>query len=189
MTKVFAGMAMSPDGFIARNDGDLSWLNETMVKGEDYGFAESLRRTGLVIVGANTYRAMAGMAAGVKTYVVSHHPPPARLGKNVSFYSGDLGALVARARAETDKDVCVFGGGNLLGQLIALDLVDELTVSVAPALAGGDIRFFGDVAPAKRLRLADCKRFPASGIVVLTYTLAPNRSPTAAPTKPKPKTS
>jgi dihydrofolate reductase len=58
MSNVFTSIAVSLDGFIASKTGDQSWLNNAMAKGEDYGFEESMKRTGIFIMGANTYREM-----------------------------------------------------------------------------------------------------------------------------------
>ncbi len=49
-------MAASRDGCVARFDGDLSRLNDSMRAGEDYGFAAAMPRTGAYIVGAGTSR-------------------------------------------------------------------------------------------------------------------------------------
>ena len=73
MATVFAGVAASLDGFIQSGSGDLSWLNDAMAPGENYGFAATEARTGAYVVGANTYREMGRSAGGgVPTYVVTH---------------------------------------------------------------------------------------------------------------------
>ena len=75
MGVVFAGMAASLDGYIRSESGDLSWLNDAMAQGEDYGFEETERRTGAYVIGANTYRevaGMGGMGSAVPSYVVTH---------------------------------------------------------------------------------------------------------------------
>ncbi|MBP2265863.1 dihydrofolate reductase [Pseudarthrobacter sp. PvP004] len=61
MSIVFGGMAASLDGFIASESGDLSWLNNSMGKNEDYGFESTERRTGAYIMGANTFREVSKM--------------------------------------------------------------------------------------------------------------------------------
>jgi hypothetical protein len=63
MATFFAGMAASLDGFVRSASGDLSWLDDAMAPGEDYGFAETEARTGAYVIGANTYREM-GRSAG-----------------------------------------------------------------------------------------------------------------------------
>jgi dihydrofolate reductase len=174
MGKVFAGMAASLDGYIAVKSGDLSWLNNAMAPGEDYGFASTMARTGAYIIGANTYREMiaSGMAGedGTNTYVVTHHATIAGAGRGVSFFAGDLQTLVTQIKRTTDKDICLFGGGDLVTQFVNLDLVDEIAISVIPVLLGEGIPFFGHIQAWKRLQLRECKSFP-SGIVLLNYAL------------------
>ena len=171
MAVVFAGMAASLDGFIQSASGDLSWLNDAMVAGEDYGFAETEARTGAYVVGANTFREMGGGAGGkrVPTYVVTHDPALAT-GRHVRPYAGDLGRLIDTVQSEIDpgKDICVFGGGRLVTDLVELGLVDELAVSVIPVVLGGGVPFFGPMTSSTRLELLQCRPFP-SGIVLLNY--------------------
>jgi dihydrofolate reductase len=175
MGKVFGGMATSLDGFIASRSGDLSWLNDAMAPGEDYGFAETERRTGAYIIGANTYREMVKMGAAgggrTPTYVVTHRSDLKKRGRHVTLYSGDLRELVKRIKAETDKDICVLGGANLLTQFIDLDLLDELGISIIPVLLGDRVPLFGRLALSKKLKLVECKQFK-SGIMLLNYTLS-----------------
>ncbi len=171
MTVVFAGMAASLDGFIQSASGDLSWLNDAMVAGEDYGFAETEARTGAYVIGANTFREMGGGAGGgrVPTYVVTHDPALAT-GRHVHAHAGDLTQLIDGVRSEIDpaKDICVFGGGRLVTDLLALGLVDELGLAVIPVVLGGGVPFFGAMPSSTELELLECRPFP-SGIVLLNY--------------------
>lgn len=171
MATVFAGMAASLDGFVQSASGDLAWLNDAMAPGEDYGFADTEARTGAYVVGATTYREMrgAGGLGGVPTWVVTHDAA-LPTGRGVHRYSGDLTHLVPTVRSEIDpgRDICVFGGGQLVTQLLELGLVDELAVSVVPVVLGGGVRFFGPMTSSTRLELVECRPFP-SGIVLLDY--------------------
>lgn len=173
MGKVVASMAMSLDGYIARTNGDASWLNNAMSPGEDYGFEEFMSRIGAYILGANTYREItkSGMAGGdnqVTTYVVSHQKD-FKVGKNTFLYSGDLTELVKKIKADTEKDIWLFGGGNLTTQFINLNLVDELGIAIVPVLIGGDVPFFGSVVEQKNLILLESKTFEKSGMLSLRY--------------------
>jgi dihydrofolate reductase len=172
MTAVFAGMAASLDGFIQSASGDLSWLNDAMAPGEDYGFAATEARTGAYVIGANTYREMGGTPGGrVPTYVVTHDAALAA-GRNVRPYSGDLVQLIDTVRAEIDpgKDICVFGGGRLVSQLLELGVIDELGLAVIPVVLGSGVPFFGAMTSSTKLELMDCRPFP-SGIVLLNYRI------------------
>jgi len=172
--RVFGGMAASLDGCVARFDGDLSWINDAMRAGEDYGFGEMMARTGAYVVGARTYgelKAWSSAASETPTYVVTHATTPDDLPPAVTYYSGDMRALVAEVKARTDKDICVFGGADVLTQFVDLDLLDELGVALVPVLLGDGLRLVGPLQETKRLTLTDCKRFE-SGIVILRYERA-----------------
>jgi dihydrofolate reductase len=172
MATVFAGTAASLDGFIQSASGDLSWLNDAMAPGEDYGVAETAARTGAYVIGANTYREMGRSAGGgVPTYVVTHDAALAR-DRDVRPYAGDLAQLIDTVRSEIDpgKDICVFGGGQLVTQLLELGLIDELGVAVIPVVLGNGVPFFGAMASSTKLELMECRPFP-SGIVLLNYRL------------------
>jgi dihydrofolate reductase len=173
MSKVFAGMAASLDGFIQSESGDLSWLNDAMAPDEDYGFAETERRTGAYVIGATTYREMGGSSGGgtVPTYVVTHDAGLAT-GKNVHAHAGDLAQLIEAVKADIDpgKDICVFGGGQVLTQLLELGLIDELGLSIIPIVLGGGVPFFGAIGSSTKLELMECRPFP-SGIVAVNYRI------------------
>ena len=72
------------------------------------------------------------------------------------------------AQSATDKDVNVFGGGDVLTQALAADALDELMVALITVVLGGGTRLFGELQQSKRLSLTDCTSFK-SGIVLLRY--------------------
>jgi dihydrofolate reductase len=174
MGVVFGGMAASLDGYIRSENGDLSWLNNAMAKDEDYGFEATDRRTGAYVMGANTYREVAGMGgagSGVRTYVVTHDETLATKG-NTHLFSGDLGDLVATIKSSIpdNKDICLFGGGLLVTEFIELGLLDELGIAIIPILLGGGVPIFHSISRWKELELIECRSFP-SGIVLLNYRM------------------
>lgn len=155
--------------------GDLSWLNNAMAEGEDYGFGKIMERTGIFIVGANTYKqmleqGMAGINNMGPTYVVTREKD-LKKGNQTYLYDGDLKKLAEKTKSESDKDICVWGGGNLITQFIDLNLLDELSVSIIPVLLGGGVPLFRELAKPSELMLTDCERFEKSGIVILKYKL------------------
>jgi dihydrofolate reductase len=173
--RTFASVAVSLDGFIAAPDGSMGWLHDVMRRDEDYGLTETMARGGAVIVGATTFRESLSIMVGAggpssPTLVLTHAAPEAAPA-GVTFCAGDLPALVAQAKASTDKDVHVFGGGETIAQLIEADLLDELTLAVAPVILGEGTRLFATPVTRRRLALISCRSFP-SGIVLLQYERA-----------------
>lgn len=168
---IFASIAVSLDGFIRTESGDMAWLNDAMRRDEDYGMAETMQRSGVYVLGANTYRESMAMFGDTKstplTYVLTHSAPE-EAPPGVTFMSGDLREIVATAQSVTDKDVNVFGGGDVLTQAVAADALDELMIAVIPVVLGGGTRLFGELGQPKRFSLTDCTSFK-SGIVLLRY--------------------
>ena len=174
MGTVFGGMAASLDGYIRSETVDLSWLNNAMPKDEDYGFEATTRRTGAYVMGAKTYREVAGtggMGSAVPTHVVTRDRILAFRG-NTTLFSGDLRELVAEIKSfvPDNKDICVFGGAQLLTQFIECELLDELGISIIPVVLGGGLPFLGKTSKSTKLELLECRSFP-SGIVLLNYRL------------------
>lgn len=176
MSKVFTSIAVSIDGFIASKAGDNSWLNSATAKGEDYGFEENMSRTGILIMGANTYREMikSGIYRGkdqFPTYVVTREKD-IRKGIKTHLYEGDLKELTEKVKSETDKDIYIWGGGSLITQFIDLGLLDEMNIALIPVLLGEGIPLFGRLRQSKRLELLESKTFEKSGIVLLNYRIS-----------------
>lgn len=169
---MFFSMAVSLDGYIASKDGDMAWLNNSMSRNEDCGFSETMKRTGAYIMRANTYResVSSGMGGGdtTKSYVVTHDAQSDKTSKSVEFYSGDLSELVKKAKGETDKDICLFEGADIINQFIDEDLVDELGIAVVPVLLGDGVPLHRKLKAFKKLKPVECKKFD-SGIVIVKY--------------------
>ena len=48
-------IAMSLDGYIAKHDGDISFLSTVEQEGEDYGYSKFIESVDTVIIGRKTY--------------------------------------------------------------------------------------------------------------------------------------
>jgi dihydrofolate reductase len=80
MRKVIVYIAASLDGYIARKDDDMSWLDFYQVAGEDYGYSEFTKTIGTAIMGARTYdqsvRHPERILTNIKAYVLSRKTMP-----------------------------------------------------------------------------------------------------------------
>ena len=55
MTRLSVFSASSTDGYIATLDDDLSWLDDTVGEGEDYGYDEFIATVDALAIGRSTY--------------------------------------------------------------------------------------------------------------------------------------
>jgi dihydrofolate reductase len=162
-------IATSLDGFIARKDGGLGWLELVAREGEDYGYAAFAASVDTMVVGRGTYDAVLGFPewpwGGKRVIVLTRRPCPPRADE--TFFEGTPEALVARLASEGAKRVYV-DGGVVIRQFLAAGLVDDLTISVIPIVLGDGIPLFGGGGAERRLELVGSRAFP-SGLVQSTW--------------------
>lgn len=78
-------------------------------------------------------------AFGKPCFIVTHRPAPqlVRGPTTFAYVTGGLAAAVAAARgAAGERSVCVAGGADIIRQALALGLLEELRLTIAPILLG-----------------------------------------------------
>ncbi len=164
----------SLDGFIARNDNSVSWLNSS---GDVYeaGVSEDsaeevVKAIDCFVLGSRTYEhaLQLGWPYGeTPTVVVTNRELPATR-TSVEFYSGDLKRLVDERLAPRYGNIWLVGGAMLCQSFLRLGLVDEIILSIAPILLGDGLSLFGNTGIEKRWRLKDVVAYQ-TGFVELWY--------------------
>lgn len=167
-------MAASLDGFIARADDGLDWLDAVQRPGEDYGFAAFFASVEALLLGRNTWevarRFVPWPYAAKRCVVLTSRPAEGSHGE--TFHAGDPAPLLARLHGEGVKRVYV-DGGVTVARFLAAGLLDDLTVSLIPVLLGEGIRLFPGGYAERGLELTGSRSFP-SGLVQVEYrVLAP----------------
>jgi len=170
-------VAASADGFIARKDGAVDWL-ESRAPG-DYGFDDFLARVDTVVWGRTTFDGYGVKPPGLEPFgdrrhiILSHRPPPANLDPRATFTAESATAVANRLRKSAGKDVWLMGGGKLARSFLDAGAVDEVIVHVIPVLLGEGIRLFATGMGDTELRLHETKGF-ADGVVRLHYEVKHN---------------
>lgn len=169
--KVMLYIAMSLDGYIAKDEDNIDFLSKVDVPEEDYGYADFEQQVDTLIWGRKTYDKV--MSFGIpfphpdkKCYVLSR----TRTGKNehVEFYNGSIKELIKTIKEKEGKHIYCDGGGEVVFELLKYRLIDTLIVSVIPYLVGKGVRLFKDGRPEQDIRLTRSITFP-SGLVQLWY--------------------
>jgi dihydrofolate reductase len=168
--------AMSLDGRIAGPSHDLAFL-ETLSGGPTgYGYEQFISEIDGLVVGASSWDFMKdySWAYGERPiWVLSHrNEVPTVEGAQMHVFSGDVTDLVAEIEATGLERVWVIGGGNVVGQFLALDRVDELIVTVAPTFLGRGPSLADGDFPLRRFRLVAVERREGDDGVQLRYERA-----------------
>jgi dihydrofolate reductase len=179
-SRVTIHMVASLDGFIARRDGGVDWL-ETSDKfegGETLTpeYVEAFLKTiDCYVMGSKTYETALGFDAkgfgwsyGDKPVFVltSRQLPKTR--NTVEFYSGDLTRLVNEKLKPKFGSIWFVGGGALCGECLRLGLADEVRYSIMPVLIGDGIPFFKGLDKDVALHLVEVKAYK-SGMLGLRH--------------------
>ena len=179
-SRVTIHMAASLDGFIARKDGRVDWMevSDEFAGGDAMApeFVEAVLKTiDCYVMGSRTYETALnfeakgfGWAYGDKpTFVLTSRELP-RTRNTVEFYSGDLAQLVNGRLRPRFRSIWFAGGGAVSGECLRRGLADEVRYSILPVLIGDGIRFFENLDRDVSLHLTEVKAYK-SGMVELRY--------------------
>jgi dihydrofolate reductase len=169
--KLILYIAMSLDGFIAKPDGDISFLSAVEQEGEDYGFSKFMESVDTIILGRKTYDKIQSM--GIESpygtrmiYVLTRSSKPDS--GTIRFYSGSLSDLISNLKSLEGKHIYCDGGAETVSRLLQEDLIDEMIISIIPVLLGDGILLFKGGLPEKKLQLISTNSFE-KGLVQLHY--------------------
>ena len=167
---------MSLDGFIAKPDGDINWLNEIPNPEEsDYGYAEFYDSIDTTFMGNNTYKQVIGFDinfpyVGKSNYVFTKDTNKKK-DENVTFVSENIVSFIQDLKSENGKDIWLIGGGQLNTLLLNNNLIDEMIVFVMPIILGKGLPLFSSDVNVARPKLSKTNKY-ASGVVEFNYSFA-----------------
>lgn len=168
-------MVSSLDGFIAKKDNTVDWLEGGSVYEAGVSISEEeaeafVKSIDCYVLGSRTYEhaLQLGWPYGdTPTVVVTDRQlPPVK--KTVEFYAGDLKALVEAKLAPRYRNIWLVGGAMLCQRFLELNLVDEIRLTIAPVLLGDGLRLFGPL-PEQRWNLKNVVAYK-NGFVELLYS-------------------
>jgi dihydrofolate reductase len=179
-SRVTIHMAASLDGFIARRDGSVDWMETS----DDFeaghtltpaAVEEFLKTIDCYVMGSRTYETALGFEArglgwayGDKpTFVLTRRTLP-KTRNTVEFCSGDLTRLVGERLTPHYTSIWFVGGGEVSAECLRLRLADEVRYSILPILIGDGIPFFQGLDRDVALHLLEATAYK-SGMVALRY--------------------
>lgn len=164
---------MSLDGFIAKENDDLSWLSVAEKEGEDYGYSALQDRVDTYIIGRKTYDIVLKLTGGrfpqsewFNCYVITRQDRASENG--VTFYNGKIEYLISKLLSEEGKDIYCDGGGQIIKLLMQKNLIDEYIISIIPIILGSGKPLFIGGTNEIQLKANKCNYFD-TGLVQLHY--------------------
>lgn len=174
--KVLLYIAMSLDGYIAKNDDNIDFLSSVETLNEDYGYSDFIKNVDTVILGRRTYDKVKTFGIPFphkdkKVFVLSR----SLTGKDEHVvFVNDVKGLIQQLKIENGKDIYCDGGSELVFELLKYSVIDSMIISIIPYLLGNGIKLFKDGHPEQKLIYKRCISYP-TGLVQIWYDLAENK--------------
>ena len=176
MRKIIVYIATSADGFIARKDGAVDWLDRPRTAG-DYGMGKFYKSIDTILWGRKTYDMVLRFQkegkdspdnyGGIKNYAFSRRPPR-KTAPGFEFVKEPIKKFAKRLRSQKGKDIFMMGGAGIIASFLDYGGIDEFIIHVIPTFIGEGIPL---IAPRHRtvpLKLVSIKKF-SDGVVRLHY--------------------
>lgn len=164
----------SLDGFIARKDNTISWMDSSgdvyergVTEDDSADFVQSID---CYVLGSRTYEhaLQLGWPYGdIRTIVMTNRELPSPR-ESVEFYSGDPKRLVNELLTPHYQNIWLVGGAILGQSFLKLGLVDEIRLMIAPVLLGDGLHLFGNSGTEQQWALKNVVAYK-NGFVELSY--------------------
>jgi len=169
-------MVSSLDGFIAKKDNSVSWLDsngsvyEAGVSISEEEAATFVKAIDCYVLGSRTYEHALelGWPYGDTPTVVVTGRKLSSTRKTAEFYSSDLKTLVHVKLSPQYRNIWLVGGAMLCQRFLELGLVDEIKLTIAPVLLGEGLRLFGGSLTEENWNLKNVVAYK-NGFVELSY--------------------
>ncbi|HIX16103.1 MAG TPA: dihydrofolate reductase family protein [Candidatus Hungatella pullicola] len=173
MRKTVLFIAISLDGYIADEKGNVNWLEGHSAKEETLDtYSVFIKNIDSVIMGWNTYHQIVTELSPEKwiysdltTYVITHRDLPSA--NKIRFTEKNPCKLVEELKQKQGKNIWICGGADIVQQLIAANAIDKYYISVIPIILGNGIQLFGKSSRQIPLKLLSTQTY--NGITELIY--------------------
>lgn len=166
-------VASSLDGYIAKEDGDVSWLEELGISMEDTGYEEFYSTVDALVMGRKTYEMIVSFGQwpyGDKPVWICSSGKITPI-KRSNLHVGNTPEQTCQAANEMNiKHLWLVGGGSLASAFLEKSLLTNISLSLMPIILGGGIKLFGDLpSPIKIKKSLQTQH--DSGFMQLEYTI------------------
>lgn len=169
-------IATSLDGFIAKTDDDIEWLDHPDYiledKNEDFGFYGFMDSVDALVMGRRTFEKV--LSFGEWPYekpviVLSSKSDlvPDHLDGKALTMNGSPKDIVKKC-SELGYNHLYIDGGKTIQEFLNAQLIDQLTITKIPVLLGEGIPLFGQTEYNINLELISCTSYK-NGFVILIY--------------------
>lgn len=169
-------IAISLDGFIARQDGGIEWLLQRDDPTEEHGYPAFIADKDVIVMGRGSYeKALTfdpwpyDLPVVVLSKQLADAPVPEALTGKVRFSRRSPKDEMNNLAEQNVRRVYV-DGGQVVQSFLRDGLIADMVITTIPVLIGSGRPLFGALSQDIDLKLVSCRSFP-SGLVQSSYRL------------------
>ena len=191
MTTGHVFIATSLDGFIARKDHAIDWLENQGTTTEEHGYTQFIDSVDGIIFGRKTYEVVLNLTSDddwpyqkpviVLSRTLTNSDIPLHLTDKVTITDQTPSDLLATLDQKGWKRAYV-DGGITIQSFLNEGLIDDLIITTLPVLIGRGIPLFGNTTKDIHLELINTRQYP-SGLAQSHYRVLVNPAQ-SSPTDP-----
>jgi dihydrofolate reductase len=156
-------VAISRDGYIADEQGDVGWLAVDNPD-EDYGYESFYRSIDALVMGSKTYEQIISFGkwpyAGKTTYVFTNRTLKS-VDKDIIFVPVEVKVFIDNLKKDKSvNNLWLVGGSKLITSFAQLGLIDESIITTVPTDLRKGISLPGNVLTQSVLQEEKTKTFP-----------------------------
>ncbi len=175
MKKIILYIATSLNGYIAKTNGSVDWLeNIPNPHNEEYGYNDLLNSIDTTIQGNSTYRQILEWGIefpykGKDNYVITQNTNLVS-DENVTYISSDHINFIENLKGRQGKDIWLIGGGKVNSLFLNNGLIDEIYQFIIPIVIEDGIKLFDSVKEGLSLDIVETKVYK-SGVIRYWYKM------------------
>ena len=172
MGKATLYTAVTLDGYIAKSDGSVAFLDDPMYQlpDEDYGYRSFYDSIDVVLMGYNTYKQVSEFEidypyASKKSIIISSSE--IAVSEEGVVVSTDAAEDVLRKLKLSDQNIWIIGGGATNARVHEAGLIDEMILTYLPITLGSGIPLLRSNNTSQDWKNIGSRSFP-NGLVQIT---------------------
>lgn len=169
-----AFIATSIDGYIARSNYSIDWLEEASAgETQDFGYENFIRSVSVIVMGRKTFQKVLTFPEwpyySMRVIVMSStfKEVPEALENTVQLFGGTVEELHYLLESEGEQHVYI-DGSRVIQSYIKAGLLTDITLTTIPILIGDGIRLFGPIDQDIKMAHHETRAFQ-NGFVQTSY--------------------
>ena len=168
--KVFLIVAISVDGFIARDSDQIS-TSWTSAEDKQF-FRERTKQAGVIVMGRKTFETIGRPLPGRVNIVLSRESQRCNVATlqqgEVGYTSSSPTELIQELEHAGFNEVAICGGQQIYTAFLEAGLVDTLYLTIEPVIFGSGVKFVGNNHGCS-VQLKEIKKLNEQGTLLLEY--------------------